>query len=348
MRRFAPQRTKASPTVEAALIAQAYSVLTEADEAHEDAFLALCGDKRFLFSDSGRSFLMFGVRGRAWLAIGDAIGVKDEAAELERRFIAEARACGGWPAFYAVDEQAADRLRAAGLDREKVGERAIIDLSVFSLRGDGKKDLRNVRNRAVKAGCRFEIVSPGQNTAFYETLRPVSDAWLAMRGGAEKAFSMGRFDPDYLRHFHIALARRRDTPVAFANIWRHRELATLDLMRFADEGPGGGMDYLFTEMVLWAQAQGLKEFDLGLAPLAGLKDQAELSTVAHLGSFIYARGGRFYGFEGLRRFKNKFDPVWEPSFICARNDWRIAAAAIGVASLTGGGIRGLLRRTRAA
>lgn len=334
------------PVADREQINLAAQILSEGDSAHEDAFLAFTGDKRLLFSESGRSFLMFGTRGRACLAVGHAAGDPDELADLEAAFVRLVRKARSWPAFYAVDEAASIRLNALGLDREKVGERAIIDLRAFSLSGKGKKDLRNARNQAVKAGCRVEVWPRQTATKKIEALRSVSDSWLALRGGSEKSFSLGKFDPDYLKRFHIAVVLREETPVAFANVWTHRELATLDLMRFADEGPGGGMDYLFAELTLWAQAEKFAELDLGLAPLAGLKDQQEISTVARLGSFVYARGGRFYGFEGLRRFKDKFDPVWEPSYICAANDWRIGAAAVGVAALTGGGLRGLLKRTR--
>lgn len=318
-------------------------ILEEAETVHEDAFLALTGDKRFLFSESGESFIMFGVRGRAWIAIGNPVGRLDEAEELETKFISTARRGRAWPAFYAVDSVSAQRLQRQHLISEKVGERAIIDLTKFSVSGKGKKDLRNARNQAQKAGCEFEVIPSGVNDEIIAALKPVSDAWLAMRNGVEKKFSLGSFDPDYLRRFHLAVAYRNKAPVAFANIWTHGELVTLDLMRFCDEEPGGGMDYLFTELALWAQAQGFKEFDLGLAPLAGLKEQERPSTVARLGAYIYARGGRFYGFEGLRAFKNKFDPVWEPAFICAANQWRVAAAAVAVAALTGGGIRNILR-----
>lgn len=318
-------------------------ILADADTVHEDAFLAFTGDKRFIFSDSGESFLMFGVRGRAWIAMGKPVGRAGEAAELEARFIALARSGRAWPSFYAVDPPSAERLASHRLIAEKVGERAIIDLAAFSISGKGKKDLRNARNQAEKAGCVFEVLDPNERDGLIASLKPVSDAWLAMRGGVEKRFSLGRFDPDYLRRFRLAVVLRNGTTVAFANIWTHGDLVTLDLMRFSDEEPGGGMDYLFTELTLWAQAQGFKELDLGLAPLAGLRDQERPSTVARLGAYVYARGGRFYGFEGLRAFKNKFDPVWEPAFICARNQWRVAASAVAVASLTGGGIRKILR-----
>ena len=343
-----PRRNRAllPGLADAGRVQAAVEVQQQAGQVSEDGFLVLTGDKQILFSESGRSFIMFGLRGRACLAIGPAVGDRDETASLERAFIALTRAAGCWPAFYAVDAASAQRLSQSGLDREKVGERAIVDLQTFSLTGKGKKDLRNERNRAARTGCRFEVVPPGQDPAWYEALRPVSQAWLALRGGAEKRFSMGRFDPDYLRHFHLAVVWRNERPVAFANIWMNGSMCTLDLMRFSDDEPGGGMDYLFTEALLWAQARGLATFDLGLAPLAGLDQQAERSTVARLGSLIYAHGGRFYGFEGLRQFKDKFDPRWEPSYICAANDWRIAAAAVGVAALTGGGVRGLLRRTR--
>ena len=40
-----------------------------------------------LFSDSGRSFLMFATRGRTWLALGDRVGPPAEWADLVRSFI---------------------------------------------------------------------------------------------------------------------------------------------------------------------------------------------------------------------------------------------------------------------
>jgi phosphatidylglycerol lysyltransferase len=50
------------------------AILAEADFAEPGSNLALRGDKRFLFSQSGESFLMFGVRGRSWIALGPPIG----------------------------------------------------------------------------------------------------------------------------------------------------------------------------------------------------------------------------------------------------------------------------------
>ena len=322
----------------------AAEILREAEIVHDDSFLVFTGDKRLLFSNSGRSFLMFGVRGRAWIATGPPVGRAEEATELEARFVDTARSGRGWPAFYAVDETTASRLWQQKLTAHKVGERAVIDLQTFSIAGKGKKDLRNARNQALKAGCRFHVCDASSD--LIQQIRPVSDAWLAMKGGAEKQFSLGKFDESYLRRFKLAVVFRQETPIAFANIWNHGGLVTLDLMRFSDNGPGGGMDYLFTELTLWAQKQGFIELDLGLAPLAGLNDDAHQSTVARLGAYTYARGGRFYGFEGLRAFKDKFDPNWEPSYICAANQWRAGAAAIAVAALTGGGLRQVLRRTR--
>lgn len=328
---------------------RAAEVIHQADRRVEDAFLALLGDKRFLWSDSGRSFLMFGVQGRAWIAAAEPVGREAEFDELASRFVTTARRGRAWPAFYAVSEAAAQRLARYRLTRHKVGERAVLDLAAFSLAGRDRRNLRNDRNRALKAGCRLEVVPPGPlDAGLAAELRAVSDRWLARRGGVEKTFSLGRFDGEYLSHFHLAVVRRGTQAVAFANVWPLTDLVTLDLMRYADEEePGGGMDFLLVELSLWAQANGFRWLDLGLAPLAGLVDVPAPSAVARLGAFVYARGGRFYNFEGLRAYKDKFDPLWQPAYIVAGNQWRAGAAAVAVAALTGGGVRRLLRRTRA-
>src|SRR5206468_990291 len=58
-----------------------------AAESHDTiANLALLGDKSLLFSDSGRSMIMYAIAGRSWIALGDPLGPESEQGELAWRF----------------------------------------------------------------------------------------------------------------------------------------------------------------------------------------------------------------------------------------------------------------------
>ncbi|MGZ8407519.1 MAG: phosphatidylglycerol lysyltransferase domain-containing protein, partial [Caulobacteraceae bacterium] len=76
------------------------AILTHAEVMSTDAHLALLGDKRFLFSPSGESFLMFGVRGRSWIAMTAPAGRRDEQSALLWRFRELADAHAARPGFY--------------------------------------------------------------------------------------------------------------------------------------------------------------------------------------------------------------------------------------------------------
>ena len=86
------------PTIEE--IDQARRIATK--QSRPDALLALMGDKSFLFSDLGRSFLMFATRGRTWVALGDPVGPPAEWADLVWSFIELADRHGGKVAFYQI------------------------------------------------------------------------------------------------------------------------------------------------------------------------------------------------------------------------------------------------------
>ena len=60
------------------------------------------------------------------------------------------------------------------------------------------------------------------------------------------------------------------------------------------------MDYLFTELMLWARSQGYVWFSLGMAPLAGLEEHRLAPAWHKLGRLVYRYGENFYNFEGLR------------------------------------------------
>ena len=97
-----------------------------------------------------------------------------------------------------------------------------------------------------------------------DRLQEISDDWLDAHSGAEKGFSLGRFDPDYIASFPVAVARLDGEIVAFANLWpgAGKQEIAIDLMRFSSAAPRAVMDYLFVSTMLWAKEAGYQRFDL--------------------------------------------------------------------------------------
>jgi lysylphosphatidylglycerol synthetase-like protein (DUF2156 family) len=109
-------------------------------------------------------------------------------------------------------------------------------------------------------------------------------------------------------------------------------------MRFDPERSANGlMDFLFTEILLWSQARGMRTFDLGMAPLAGLAADQYASLFARIGRLVHQYGEQFYGFQGLRTFKDKFGPRWEPRYLAAPGSWTLPIVLAEVAMLTNSG-----------
>ena len=323
-------------------LARARAALAEAETANPEAWLALLGDKALLFSPSGRSFLAYRVRGRRWIAMGEPAGLPSERLELLWAFAGMADSYGGAAVFYSVGEGVLADLATMGLAVRKVGETAVIVLDAFSLEGRSKQNLRTAVNRAEREGAAFEIVPAGAAAPLMDELKAVSDAWLAMHQGQEKAFSLGRFDADYLAQSPLAVARVEGRIAAFANLLVLGDAAAVDLMRHRPDAPPGVMDYLFIRSAQWAGEHGLKTLDLGMAPLSGLEDRRLAPVFARVGALVFEEGGALYGFQGLRSYKAKFAPEWRPRFIAAPASTPLALALLDVALLTSGGWRGML------
>jgi len=179
-----------------------------AAQTNPDANFALTGDKSLLFSDSGRTFLMYAVQGRSWIALGDPVGDPNEAAQLAWEFVDAANAASARPVFYEVATHNLSLWAEMGLAMHKMGEEAVVPLTTFSLEGSHRKKLRTAYNRAGRDGLRFELLPAPVDDATLSVLCEISDQWLADKNSAEKQFSVGRFDRDYLRQFPIAIVRK--------------------------------------------------------------------------------------------------------------------------------------------
>jgi phosphatidylglycerol lysyltransferase len=279
--------------------------------------LALLGDKRFLMDPQGRGFVMYARSGGSLVSMGEPVGSDDVIADLAWAFRGLADRTGTRTVFYGVGPERLPLFLDMGLTALKLGEVARVDLSDFSLEGSKRQPLRYAARRLEKEGIGFEIISRDETSKIMEELRAVSDAWLEMKSGSEKRFSLGSFENAYLSHFDIAVLRKEGVIVAFANVWRgadKHEIA-VDLMRYVPDASSVVMDGLFANLLMAAKNEGYHWFNLGAAPLSGLSDSHLASRWNRIGSFIYRRGAEFYRFDGLRAFKDKFGPKWTPYYL---------------------------------
>lgn len=322
------------------------TIVETAERPTPDAWLAFVGDKSFHFSASGATFLMFAVRGRSWVTMGGPVGRSGDVVDTMWSFLERADEARARAVFYGIGPEALPACVDLGLAVQKVGERALVPLADFSLQGRRKQDLRTSRNRFARLGATLQVYLPGGGAPDFQALRTVSDGWLARHAGEEKGFSVGRFDPDYLRETPLAVLMLDGKATAFANLTptRDRSRIGVDLMRYAPDAPAGVMDHLMTELIFWAKAQGYAAFDLSMAPLAGLDVRARAPLVSLLGGLVYEYGEALYNFQGVRAFKEKFQPVWEPVYIAVPGRAAVGAALLDSAMLTAGGLAGALRR----
>jgi phosphatidylglycerol lysyltransferase len=329
-RNAAPRRGPAEPSQRLAAIVAA--------SPRADSNLAFLGDKRFLFSDAGDAFIMYQVQGRSWVAMGDPVGPEERVSELLWAFRELADQHGGWPVFYQASVQRMPTYLDLGLSLMKLGEEASVDLSKFTLEGKAGYEWRYVDRKATKEGIDVEIVPAAEAVPLYPELKAVSDAWKASKKGGEKGFSLGFWSEDYLRHFDMAVVRHNGRIVGFANMWygANREEATIDLMRYAPDAPRGVMDALFVRLMLRAKADGYRWFNLGMAPLSGLANHPLGPTWNRVGAFLFRHGDNFYNFEGLRAYKEKFDPKWEPRYLACPGGWVLPQILIDITALIGG------------
>lgn len=316
-------------------------------QSRAEAQLAMMADKGLMFSASGNAFLMYGKRGRSWVALGDPVGPAKEWPELVWRFIEIATAHGDRPVFYQVRPQSLPMYLDAGLRMLKLGEHAAVSLPDFTLKGSARANLRHGASRGEREGLVFEWAEGAAIEAWLPELREISDAWLAAHETREKSFSLGSFDEDYLRSGAIAIAREAGGRIAaFMSVMTTdtRIESAVDLMRYRPDAPRGAMDFLFARTLTQLQSLGYQTFGLGMAPMSGMADHPLASRWHRFARLLFAHGQQFYNFQGLRSFKEKFAPSWEPRYLVAPGGVGQLLALADIAALISGGIKGVISK----
>lgn len=332
----AKPRSFALPSAEE--LDEAEKLVRSSDETQ--GFLALVGDKKLFWGGDRKAFLMFADTAKYWIVMGNPVGDPAGYESLLWRFREAADRCGAKIVLYTVGEKFLPLYLDLGLILLKTGEEAKVRLSGFSLEGGRRETQRKTRNRFRKHDFTFAVLDRVGVIAAMPELKALSDKWLAQKNTQEKRFSLGFFDPAYIARTRVAVIRAPDGHIAaFANLWdtNGREEISIDLMRYDPDMPGGIMDFLFSELMLWGKEEGYVWFSLGVAPLSGL-ERHQLAPLWHkIGTAIYDLGDEFYNFEGLHDYKAKYDPVWLPRYLAAPAGLSAPIILMTVAKLVAGG-----------
>ena len=242
-------------------------------------------------------------------------------------------------------------LHDRGYDFFQLGEEAHVLLDRVTLEGHAGKMYRQVLRRAERDGLRFRILQPAEVAGRIAELRAISDEWLGAKKLTERQFSIGFFDDDYLRRFRCAVVEEPGGSgriLAFANLLEGpacRELS-VDLMRYRSDGPSV-MDFLVVSLLLHGKTARYHQFNLGMAPLASVGEQRGAHARERLARLLFQRGEQWYNFQGLRFYKEKFDPEWAPRYMAYQDAWEWPVAIAYVSALIAGGWANILYGSRA-
>lgn len=282
------------------------------------ARFCLLPDKNYYFSPSGKTVIAYVPKGRGAIALGDPIGVPED---LKDAIIGYSYFCelNDWyPAFYQTLPNHLDLYKTIGFKAVKIGEEAVVNLNNFTTQGKAGRNLRNALNRFHKLGYEVKFYQPPISNELLDKLKIISDRWLNEMQGSEKQFSLGWFDYDYLKDCEIATVESQQGEIiAFANIipeYKKNEI-TIDLMRKLQGVEHGVMEFLFVSLFQHYKELNYDGFNLGLSALSGLKEHKEAPRLEGGLDYLYEHLNRFYNFQGLHGFKDKFHPSWESRYL---------------------------------
>ena len=296
------------------------------------AAFATGDDVDFFFSHNGRAVIAYRFESDVLLAIGDAIGPPEEMPTLLEAFERFCREHDWTFAFYQVRPEHLRWYRSRGWNAVHIGEDPMLRSDRFTLAGSALGTVRRQVRKLEKAGLVVRHFVPGENAfdatqdsdRLLEQLREISTEWTKGRPGGERGFCMGRFDPAQLRDVWLAVAwdparRRIEAFCTWTPIWARRGWA-IDLMRRHRDAPTGAMELLVVRSIEHARARGDELLSLALSALVKVQARAESAeeptvTEDPARTFLIQRLSRFYDFQGLFRWKRKFNPDFEDRYL---------------------------------
>ena len=294
-------------------------------------------DKTFFFSENRHCYIAFRVGGGGAVALGDPVGPEEEIESTIRGFTEYCTNNDWRVAFHQTLPDFLPVYKKLGFRKLKIGDDAIVDLTNFTLDGKEAKKLRHTINQLEKQGFGFVRYDPPISSEVMQQLKQVSDGWLQIPGRRERTFTLGLFDPEYIRSTPVyAAVDPMGKILAFVNSIPSfcKGEATIDLMRHLPDAPPGIMDFLFIKLFFAKKEEGYLRFSLGMAPMAGFQEHEEASAEERAVHYFMQQLHFLFSYQGLLHYKAKFATIWEPRYTIYRNVLNLPRVARAISEVS--------------
>lgn len=282
----------------------------------DDFFKIFPADKSYYFGQKVDGFVAYGVSGSVCTALADPIAkdIRDQKILLDE-FMHYTDQHGWQTCFLAVPENSIQLYQKHKLTSIKLGSAAIVDTRECSKTTLQNKHFRYIQNKFSKQGYETAFLTPPHSPELLRQLRGISEQWLARDRRKERQFAMGYFDTNYLQKSSLFVVYNpHNQPEAFVSLppTYSPNRISFDLLRYSDDAPRDISAFLFARLITYLAMTHYTEFNMSLAPLAGLEESRTIDERGlHL---LYQYTNRWFAFKGLHAFKNKFKPSWEPQY----------------------------------
>ena len=309
----------------------------------------------YWISQDGRAAIAYRAVAGVALTVGDPYGDPAAVDSAISEFVSFCEHRGLQPCLYSVTAHARAVTQRLGWRSVQIAEDTVLPLGQLQFAGKKWQAVRAALNKAAREGITAEWWSYQEMPhELQDQVRQISGKWVADKGLPEMNFMLGGLDelndPDIRCLVAVDADRKLHAITSWLPVYRSGRPAgwTLDLMRRNTGGTVRGvMEFLIATAALTFQEEGARFVSLSGAPLAGL-DRGDGGDGDGGGD-----GGRVgqpwalqraldmiadtmepaYGFQSLRQFKDKFQPVYQPLYLAYPDPAALGPIAIAIGSI---------------
>ncbi len=281
-------------------------------------------DKYFFISEDRNAFISFKLSRHFAMVLEDPVCENQTVMrEMILKFDDFCEENGFINAWYRVPESSLSIYLSTGKKALPIGEEATVNLPLFSMEGKKNQPTRSAINRLHSEGFELKIYSPPIKEGILQKIEQVSENWLKELGEKEVAFTQGVFDASELKkHTIITVEDKEERIYAFLNLVPDYSPGetTYDLIRKISNSPNGVLDMLMVKTLEYLKDAGYGSMNMGLAPLSGIEGEKLVEKTA---KYAYEHLRSMKHFKGLRKFKEKFHPMWEKKYLIYNHDYHL-------------------------